>query len=88
MTNLEDKVGRVDPGEPKILPLRTEMRSGCFAVRAEMKALDGKVTDMSRQMRVLHEDVIGRIALLHEDRPKRPNGKRRRRVWLLLEQLM
>ncbi|MDQ3168848.1 MAG: hypothetical protein M3Q55_01775 [Acidobacteriota bacterium] len=77
MTNLEQQLGPADPADPQVLPLRTEMRVGFSSVRTETAALGGRIDALSTQMRVLHEDVIGRIALLHEGRPKRPNGKRR-----------
>jgi hypothetical protein len=84
VTNLEENIGPTDAVTPQVLPLRTEMRDGFSALRGEMKALDDKitavddkVTDISTLMRVLHEDVIGRIALLHEGLPKPPARKRR-----------
>ncbi|MDQ3168846.1 MAG: hypothetical protein M3Q55_01765 [Acidobacteriota bacterium] len=90
MTNLEQQLGPADPADVPVLPLRVEMRVGFSSIRTEMaeqgktlcevekqgEALGGRIDALSTQMRVLHEDVIGRIALLREDRPKRPNGKR------------
>ena len=54
--------------------LRTEMRAEFAAVRVEMAAgdervmvrLTARIEDARRETRVLHEDVIGRIALLGE----------------------
>ncbi len=88
VTNIEESVGPGDPAEPQVLPLRTEMRNGFSAVRAELKTLDGrvttldgkvtaldaKVTDVSTHMRVLHEDMIERFTLMQEGQPRKPDA--------------
>jgi hypothetical protein len=51
--------------------LRAEIRAGDEALRAEIRAGD---EETRRFMRVLHEDVIGRIASINEGR--RPRKKR------------
>jgi predicted nucleic acid-binding Zn-ribbon protein len=51
--------------EAQIVQLRDEMPSEFSAVRAEMRAGD---EETRRLMRVLHEDVIARIALLDNGR--------------------
>jgi len=70
--------------------LRTEMRDEFSAIRSEMATragldpqLQGLRAEMvagdeetRRQMRVLHEDLVSRIALLHEARP--PRSRRRK----------
>ena len=60
--------------------LRREIAEQGAALRTEMveqgTALGGRIDALSTQMRVLHEDVIGRIALLHEGLPK-PRGRKR-----------
>jgi len=56
---------RLDRMEVQIVQLRDEMHSEFSAVRAEMRAGD---EETRRLMRVLHEDVIARIALLDNGR--------------------
>jgi hypothetical protein len=48
--------------------VREEMRQEFMKVRAEMNAGD---EDTRRLMRVLHEEVIARLALIQEGRPPR-----------------
>jgi hypothetical protein len=74
---LEDRVGELE-GLParvtelgaQITHLRSEMRAEFSAVRAEIR--DGD-EETRRLMRVLHEDLLQRIALLGE------GGRRRRK---------
>ena len=60
---------------------RSDLASGLSAVRAEMAAefvtVRAEIGDLGRQMRVLHEDLVGRIALLQEGFP--PPGRRTKR---------
>jgi len=63
VTRLEELPTRIDDLTLQISQLRTEMRGEFSAVRAEMAERE---TNVTTQMRMLHEDVIGRIALLHE----------------------
>lgn len=57
--------GRVTGVESQIVQLRDEMHVEFSAIRSEMR--DGD-EETRRLMRVLHEDVIARIALLGEGR--------------------
>jgi hypothetical protein len=57
---------RLSGVESQIVQLRTEMRGGFSALRTEM--------------RVLHEEVISRIALLQEARSTSPPKSRRRKT--------
>ena len=65
---LETLPARMAAVEAQILQLREEMRDEFSAVRAEIRAGD---EETRVQMRVLHEEVIGRIAALSEGRPRR-----------------
>jgi len=84
MTTLRELPKKVDELGLQIVQLRDEMRSEFSAVRAEIRAGDedvkqalrGEIEETRRQMRVLHEDIIGRLALLDEGRD---SGKRRRK---------
>lgn len=62
---LEELPARVTAVESQIVLLRGEMHAEFSAVRQEMRELN-KATNT--QMRVLHEDVIDRIAKLGESR--------------------
>ena len=89
---LEDKVEtlsdlprRVTAVEENLAALRTEMRQGFQQVNVRFEALRKEVqegdAETRRQMRVLHEDVIARLALIHEHRTgskSSPEPKRRR----------
>jgi len=61
--------GRVHAVELQIVQLREEMHAGFSALRAEISAGD---EETRRYMRVLHEEVISRIATIGEARPRRP----------------
>ena len=52
--------------------LRSEMRAEFAAVREDIRTGD---EETRRQMRILHEEVISRIALLAEGRQTRHRGK-------------
>jgi hypothetical protein len=54
--------------------LRAEMRDGAEQLRAEMRSLNQETLS---HMRVLHEDVIARIAVLGESANGRQRRKRR-----------
>ena len=75
---LEQKVGdlqllpaRMDALESQILQLRGEMRDGFSAIREQLAHHDHRFDEMNRHMRVLHEEVLNRIALLREGRGRR-----------------
>ena len=84
---LEQLPERVDRLEVQILQLREEMRSEFAAVRAEMREGDRSVIQQLREeiragdeetrryMRVLHENVIARIAAIGES-PRAPRKRR------------
>jgi DNA-binding protein H-NS len=69
VTMLEHLPERMDRLESQILQLREENREEHSAIRREVAAL-------GTHMRVLHEEVLGRIAALGESLPKRRNRKR------------
>ena len=84
--SLEQLPDRVASLESQIVQLRDEMRAGFSSTRAEIKAGDEEtrreiraleetlrreMREMNTQMRVLHEDVIFRIALLGESNSRR-----------------
>jgi predicted phage gp36 major capsid-like protein len=70
---LEELPQRVSAVESQIVQLRDEMRGGFSAVREEMRALN---EDTKNQIRVLHADVIDRIARIGEGAPR---SRRRRK---------
>ena len=72
VTRLEELPGRLDDLTSQVSQLRVEMGDGFSAVRAEMA---GQMGALATQMRILHEDVVGRIGLLQEGL----NGPPRRR---------
>jgi uncharacterized coiled-coil protein SlyX len=61
--------------------LRGEMADLGAALRGEMtelrNSLRGEITDLGTQMRVLHEEVLARFALLDEGRSGRPPARNR-----------
>jgi hypothetical protein len=75
VTRLEELPGRIDGLTSQISQLRAEMRAEFSAVRAEI-AEQG--TSLATRMRVLHEEVIGRIALLQEGLTRDPRRPRRK----------
>jgi uncharacterized coiled-coil DUF342 family protein len=77
----------------EISQFRTEMRDETSAIRGEMAAGFGAVREdlatfrvemtarddeTRRHARMLHEDVIARLALTREDRPRSPRPRKRR----------
>ena len=71
VTQLEQLPARIDDLTSQVSQLRTEMRGEFSAVRVEMAT--------AVEMRVLHEDVISRLALLQEGQPARPGRKPRKK---------
>ena len=65
LVSLRSRVGAV---ELQIVQLRDEMRVEFYAVRAEIREGD---EETRRYMRVLHEEVLSRIATLAEVRRRR-----------------
>ena len=93
MSELREIPARVSRLESNISQLRAEMRDEFSAIRSEMAAGFGAVReDMAtfradmiagdeetrRHARMLHEDLVGRIALIQEDMPRRTNRKKSR----------
>ncbi len=88
MTNLESLPERVDRVESQIVQLRAEMHEEFSAVRGEFRTVCAELQRGMREeiragdeetrqlMRVLHEDVITRFALLEEGRTARKKRKR------------
>lgn len=74
VTQLEQLPARIDGLESQIQQLRTEMHDEFSAVRKELGA---QISAQGTQMRVLHGEVISRIALLQEGLPT-PRRKRSR----------
>jgi hypothetical protein len=70
VSELERLPARIDDLTSQVVQLRTEMHAEFSAVRAEIAERATAV-----EMRVLHEDVISRLALLQEGRPVRPRRK-------------
>ena len=94
MTRLEQLPARIDDLTLQVSQLRTEMRGEFSAVRGEMAeqgvALRSEIAEQGAasaardealgiQMRMLHEDVISRLALLQENQAPRPKRKPRPR---------
>ena len=83
VTDLETLPNRITAVESQIVQLRTEMRSEFSAVREEIRSgdeetrrvLGGRIDENGRHMRVLHEEVIGRLAIIQEGQ----SARRRRR---------
>ena len=75
VNSLEQLPPRMTALESQIVQLRAEMHDEFSAIRQEMRAGDEETRTL---MRVLHEDVINRIALLGEgrDRSKRKDRQR------------
>ena len=59
MTALEQLPGRMERMEIQLVELRGE-------VTGSRDALSARIDDTRREMRVLHEDVLGRIAVIGE----------------------
>ena len=74
VTILEHLPARVEELAGQILQLREEMHAEFSAVRGEIRgAVKGLATES--QMRMMHEEVLSRFALIHEGRP----GRRKQR---------
>ena len=84
VTELEQLPGRIDDLTSQVSQLRTEMRDEFSAVRAEIAeqgaASAARDEAIGIRMRVLHEDVISRFALLQEGLPPRPKRKGRKKT--------
>ena len=72
LKQLPDRVAAV---ESQLVHLRTEMHADFSATRSDMQAMGARLNESDeetrRHMRVLHEDVIARIATIGEGRPPR-----------------
>ena len=75
VTDLERLPDRISSLESQILQMRTEMAGEFSAVRHEIadcrRDLNARIEETLRYMRVLHEDVIGRLAIIQEGQPSR-----------------
>ena len=76
---LEELPDRIDDLTSQVSQLRTRMDAEFSAVRAEIAeqgaASAARDEALGIQMRVLHEDVVSRIALLQNGRPARARRK-------------
>ena len=88
VTRLEELPRRIDDLTLQVSQLRSEMRGEFSAVRTELRreiaeqgaASAGRDEVLGIQMRMLHEDVISRFALLQEDQPARRKRKSRKKA--------
>jgi hypothetical protein len=83
MTDLRELPWKVEGLTQQVLQLRTDLNAGFSALRTELQAeiraeIRASEDETRRQMRVLHEDVISRIALLDEALNGRGRKSRRR----------
>jgi predicted phage gp36 major capsid-like protein len=83
MTDMETLPDRITAIESQIVQLRAEMRVEFSTVRQEIRTgdeetrrvLGERIDENGRHMRVLHEDVIGRLAIIQEGQsPRRKDG--------------
>src|SRR5947207_4423809 len=76
VTRLEELPARVDDLTGQILQLRVEMGSEFSAVRQDLAALtmrvDAMPDEIMTQVRILHEDVIDRLKIIHEGQSPKP----------------
>ena len=84
MTRIEELPARVDNLTGQILQLRVEMGSEFSAVREQIAALttrlDAVPGEIMTQVRILHEDVLDRLRIIHEGQSPRPRpGGRKKR---------
>jgi outer membrane murein-binding lipoprotein Lpp len=91
VTRLEELPARVDALTSQVLQLRDEVRAEFSAVRSEIRAGDEETrrvlgdeiravdTRIMNQVRVLHEDVVSRLALIQEGTHGRPGPGTTRR---------
>ena len=80
MQSLEGLPDRVASLELQIVQFRAEVRAEFSVVREEMRAEIRADEETRSQMRVLHEEVIARIALLDEhlnNRKRSPESRSR-----------
>ena len=67
VTKLDGEGGRLERIESQIVQLRSEMRDGFSAIRAELRAeIRAGDEETRRYMRVLHEDLVSRIAAIQK----------------------
>ena len=84
MTDLETFPDRITAVESQIVQLRTEMRSEFSAVREEIRSgdeetrrvLGERIDENGGHMRVLHEEVIGRLATIQEGQSAPRRGRK------------
>ena len=83
VTQLEQLPARIDDLTSQVSQLHTKMDAEFSAVRAEVAeqgaASAARHEALGIQMRVLHEDVISRFALLQDGLPARPKRKPRKK---------
>ena len=72
VSELEKLPDRLTALESQIVQLRSEMRDEFSAVREEMREQNDETR---RHMLVLHEEVIGRLAIIQEGQPRRRRRK-------------
>src|SRR5688500_7711995 len=70
VTELEKLPARIDNLSLQVQHLRVEMRGEFSTVRAD-------ITQVKTEMRVLHEEVISRIALIQEGLPLPPKRRKK-----------
>ena len=84
VSELEQQPHRVTAIESQIVQLRRELRDEFSAVREEMRELNDQTrremhgrlnAETRRHMLVLHEEVIGRLAIIQEGQPRRRRRK-------------
>ena len=87
---LEELPVRIERVESQTVQLRTEMRDEFSALRQEVRAGDeetrhvlgaeirGEIQNLGTQMRVLHEAVSDKLALLEEGRVSQPSTRKRK----------
>ncbi len=77
VTQLEQLPARIDDLTSQVSQLRTEMRGEFSAVRGEMAKQGAALrAELGALMRVLHEDLVSRLALLQEGQRPRPKQTR------------
>jgi len=91
VTLLEEMPARVDALTLQVSQLRVEMRGECSAVRDEIRAGDEETRRVLReeiragdervmgQVRVLHEELISRLALIQKNTQRRASRRRAKR---------
>ena len=84
VTDLETLPDRITAIESQIVQLRAEMRGEFSAVREEIRSgdeetrrvLGERIDENGRHMRVLHEEVIGRLATIQEGQSAPRRGRK------------